>query len=406
MEFVFPPFKLWKNKGLSKVYYSSKGYFTFRFNQVHEKDAVLSLNTAVMGGKTLYLQPWMEGSKFKKNVVTKVPCWLRLVDVPHSYWSRAGLSSIARGVGKPLKFDEATARFEPLKYASVQVELEYGGHRPDYAWVDVVCKGVKDREKVKILYPQLPYSCSLCKAFGHSLARCLNNPDAVRHNRNVRQPQRKRDRDEGISGSHAHAENRTGDSSIPYDDLLNSQGMVPYVVGRLAGCDVVMDEDQILHEEQANNIIYTNLTMLTQPVHKQQSDGESSVLQENLERGMIPYVAEKLLDMDMSVQHYDMENVDTDVVNEIPPDPAVNNEEDSDEDNLEEFDNHAPVHTKSGSINALMNDNSFAMLDSLEDGELLEVLVKSPNNSKRRQRKISAALGSLPKPVKPSQTPI
>ena len=31
---------------------------------------------------------------------------------------------------------------------------------------------------VDIMYAQLPFSCSLCKAFGHSLARCLDNPKA------------------------------------------------------------------------------------------------------------------------------------------------------------------------------------------------------------------------------------
>lgn len=44
-------------------------------------------------------------------------------DVPHSYWSREGLTHIAKAVKIPLKFDENTARFEPLRFASVQVML-------------------------------------------------------------------------------------------------------------------------------------------------------------------------------------------------------------------------------------------------------------------------------------------
>ena len=44
-------FKHWKNQGLSKVYYSSKGYYTFRFNSVDAMNSVLSAGTIQMGGE-------------------------------------------------------------------------------------------------------------------------------------------------------------------------------------------------------------------------------------------------------------------------------------------------------------------------------------------------------------------
>lgn len=125
-------FRLWKNKGLFRVFYSSKGYFTFKFTTVKEKDEVLSLNSVQMGGKTLYLMPWMEANKFKKNVIESVPCWVKMEDVPNSYWSSEGLTHIAKAVGLSLKFDENTARFEPLRFAMVQVMLSYSSPRPDF----------------------------------------------------------------------------------------------------------------------------------------------------------------------------------------------------------------------------------------------------------------------------------
>lgn len=88
--------RIWRNKGLTGVFYSSKGYYTFRFGTKEERNVALNLNTVQIGGKTLYLMPWMEGSKFKRNVVAKVPCWIRLVDVPYSHWSKNSLSAIAR----------------------------------------------------------------------------------------------------------------------------------------------------------------------------------------------------------------------------------------------------------------------------------------------------------------------
>lgn len=174
-------FKIWKNGGLSKVYYSSKGYFTMRFNSVEAKDAALGLHSVQIGGKTMYLKPWMEGSKFRKNILDKVSCWIRLVDVPFSYWSSKGLTAIADTIGPTLKFDEATSRFEPLKYARVQIELSYKALRPPSVFVPIInADGVRDIEKVDVEYSTFPYSCSLCQAFGHSLSRCINNPERVR----------------------------------------------------------------------------------------------------------------------------------------------------------------------------------------------------------------------------------
>lgn len=92
-----------------------------------------------------------------------------------------GLSHIAKAVGFPLKFDDNTARFKPLKFSMVQVMLSYSSPRPDFIWVPVEDEyGVSELVKVNFLYPQLPYSCNHCKAFGHSFSRCIHNPNAIK----------------------------------------------------------------------------------------------------------------------------------------------------------------------------------------------------------------------------------
>lgn len=45
--------KLWSNLGLTRVYYSSKCYFTFRFNTLEERNNILGLNSVQIGGKTV-----------------------------------------------------------------------------------------------------------------------------------------------------------------------------------------------------------------------------------------------------------------------------------------------------------------------------------------------------------------
>lgn len=198
----------------------------------------------------------MEGSKFKRNVIDKIPAWIRLVDVPHSYWSKEGLSLIALAVGKPLKFDDLTARFEPIKFTGIQIEFIYTAPRPDFIWVPILdCDENEENIKVEIQYTQIPYSCSLCPAFGHSLARCMNNPDAVKP---------KNDQQKTHGTGHAKRRSDTGAASIPtgvqkrpsdhlqepLENYINNMEMVPYVIGEFMGCKVVMDDDKIIKEAQ------------------------------------------------------------------------------------------------------------------------------------------------------------
>lgn len=119
----------------------------------------------------------------------------------------------------------------------------YGGPRPEFAWVKIInCDGEDEKIKVEILYSTLPYSCSICKAFGHSLSRCLNNPDAVR-------PQSRKSRTTGVNAK------SDGNANVTKENYVNNMEMVPYVIGSLAGCAVVMDEDDILNQakEAMNN---------------------------------------------------------------------------------------------------------------------------------------------------------
>ena len=107
---------------------------------------------------------------------------MKLVDVPHSYWTREGLKHIASAVGVPLSLDNQTATLNPMKYAGVLVEITY-----DCAYPKAVCVPVIDEDsgevvkvRVGIDYSSVPQSCSYCKAFGHYDSRCEKNPSYVK----------------------------------------------------------------------------------------------------------------------------------------------------------------------------------------------------------------------------------
>ncbi|XP_074377040.1 uncharacterized protein LOC141718557 [Apium graveolens] len=201
----------------------------------------------------------MEANKFKKNVIETVPCWVKFEEVPHSYWSREGLTFLAKAVGIPLKFDENTARFEPLRFASVQVPLSYSSPRPDFILVPVEDElGNSELVKVSIVYPQLPYSCSSCKAFGHSFSRCANNPNATKptpRNRpsGVTQEKTKVPRQavntkgkEPVLNDHNEHNEQSEQIVNPVEQQVGDFN--PVIVDEFLGCDVVLDDDQNLED--------------------------------------------------------------------------------------------------------------------------------------------------------------
>lgn len=106
------------------------------------------MNAVQIGGKTLYLKPWMEGSKFRKKI----------------YREGAMLDQISGCATLLLVQKGAYCKFKPLKFARVQIKLSYPAPRPSSVYVPVKnCDGERENQKVEIEYSQLPYSCSLCK---------------------------------------------------------------------------------------------------------------------------------------------------------------------------------------------------------------------------------------------------
>lgn len=215
--------------------------------KVEEMLAVLGQNSVQLGGRTLYLKPWAESCEFRRNVIEKFLCWIKLLDVPPTYWSLSELTMIAELICRPLKFDEISRHLQPLKYARVQVELEYAALRPPHVWVPIInSKGEEDKLKVDVGYSQLPYSGSICKSFGHSLVRCLHNP-------NREAPPPKRTGRQGVPNKDIEANTNvqettpiTNVKSNREEEYLQNREMVPYVVSELLSCDVVIDDDKCL----------------------------------------------------------------------------------------------------------------------------------------------------------------
>ena len=155
--------------GTAECFFQLKRIFYFQVWICGRNGKGLGSKFCEYWGKRLYLGPWSDGSQFKRNAIKSVSTWIRLIDVPHSYWSVEGLGNIAKVVGKPICLDKQTALLNPMKFAGVMVQLKYGTTYPKAVWVPVINEedGSIVKVKVGIEYSAVPQSCKFCQAFGH-----------------------------------------------------------------------------------------------------------------------------------------------------------------------------------------------------------------------------------------------
>ncbi|GJV14416.1 zinc knuckle CX2CX4HX4C containing protein [Tanacetum coccineum] len=95
----------WSKFGFEKVMKKDDGIFIFKFVNSMGMEQVLDQGPWLIRNTLLILNKWTPSLPLKKDVVTKVPIWVKLHRVPLVAYSEDGLSLIATQIGKPLMLD-------------------------------------------------------------------------------------------------------------------------------------------------------------------------------------------------------------------------------------------------------------------------------------------------------------
>lgn len=166
--------RLWGNRGLIKVLLHSKGYYIFKFNSDADRDNILASGPWHFASKVIVLKPWKEGVEFAKDDCDTFPIWVKLSNIPLSYWSADGISYIASGIGKPICADEITSHFELLNFARVCIEVKASFSFPSSLNVTVLNGETLEDSivPIEVEYQSRPPSCPTCNVFGHSPLKC------------------------------------------------------------------------------------------------------------------------------------------------------------------------------------------------------------------------------------------
>ncbi|GKB27357.1 reverse transcriptase domain-containing protein [Tanacetum coccineum] len=165
--------------GFVKVMKNDDGIFRFKFAYSTGMEQVLDRAPWLIRNTSLILNKWTPSLPLKKDVVTKVPIWVKLHKVPLVTYSEDGLSLIATQIGKPLMLYAYTSSmcgdaWGCINFSHALDEVSSGSNLEKKVTMAVPNEDETSYtgEVISVEYEWQPPMCANCKIFGHSSDRC------------------------------------------------------------------------------------------------------------------------------------------------------------------------------------------------------------------------------------------
>lgn len=146
-----------------KVSANRQGHFLIKFSNSNDVNLILQSGPYSMGGRPVMVTQWSTEFDFQRDVLMKVPIWVKMHNLPLNCWSLESLSRITSVVGVPICVDKCIAEQQRISYPRVLVEVNM---------IQVVqVKGPRgEKFAQKVTYEWFPYYCKKCCELGHSCA--------------------------------------------------------------------------------------------------------------------------------------------------------------------------------------------------------------------------------------------
>jgi len=146
----------------------TKGFFIVQFESLEEYQKVLLQGPWFWGRAGLFITPWFPEFDANTMVVTKMPVWVRLPNLPLPYWHHLVLEDIGNLLGSFIKSDKERQDKGLFTYARICVEID-------------LSKGLPDRIHLKhesfiwlqrLDYENTAFRCRFCHLTGHLQDTC------------------------------------------------------------------------------------------------------------------------------------------------------------------------------------------------------------------------------------------
>ncbi|XP_039173795.1 uncharacterized protein LOC120296178 [Eucalyptus grandis] len=151
-----------------KLFECLVGYFIGRrlpfkvIEEAFKKTRGLNMFEVMSNGRGLF--QWKPGLELSKDTHRLVPIWVRLRNLPFSFWLAQSIGKVANAVGKPLYVDQQTEQMTMPTFTRVCVEIT--AQQPTCESIELLLDGKSVEVKVK--YEWKPLACFMCGIFSHS----------------------------------------------------------------------------------------------------------------------------------------------------------------------------------------------------------------------------------------------
>lgn len=161
-----------------------KGFFIVKFDTVEGKDHALHEGPWFWGNAGLFTTPWFPGFDPSSMVVSKMPVWVRLHNLPLHFWFPNVFEAMGNAIGKYIKQDvERIARCIHT-FARICVEVDLSQGLPD----SIILIHNNSQWKQPLDYENTAFRCRGCQQTGHLRNNC---PQAKKENKRNKKQEKK-----------------------------------------------------------------------------------------------------------------------------------------------------------------------------------------------------------------------
>jgi len=151
-----------------QVLLCSKGFFVVQFESQEDYQKILMQGPWFWGRAGLFITPWFPEFDADNMVVTKMPVWVRLPNLPLPFWHHEVLEDIGNRLGKFIISDEERREQGLFTYARICVEIDLSKGLPDKIQLQH-----ESFKRIQALdYENTAFRCRSCHMTGHLHDSC------------------------------------------------------------------------------------------------------------------------------------------------------------------------------------------------------------------------------------------
>ncbi|GJY83814.1 RNA-directed DNA polymerase, eukaryota, reverse transcriptase zinc-binding domain protein [Tanacetum coccineum] len=160
---------------LAEIITNECGLYFLKFRSVEGMNYVLENGPWLVEGKPLFVQKWEAGLCMEKPEPSKVPIWVKIMNVSLEAWNSHGISRLASSLGNPIIMDRITTSmceraYGRASFARVLVEIDATKELAEN--IEVCYSSLGKSMNLRVEYAWRPPLCTHCKVFGHDLGTC------------------------------------------------------------------------------------------------------------------------------------------------------------------------------------------------------------------------------------------